>query len=93
MSEEVINDVTSETPAEAPSESPQLSEREQIEQEAIARYRESQQSQEERESGMPEGYNDDGTPKEEMIGGKFKSQEDLLNAYQELEKKGLINLG
>ena len=87
MSEEVMNDVTSETPAEAPSESPQLSEREQIEQEAINRYRESQQSQEERESGMPEGYNDDGTEKEEMIGGKFKSQEDLLNAYQELEKK------
>lgn len=87
MSEEVINDVTSETPAEAPSESPQLSEREQIEQEAINRYRESQQSQEERESGMPEGYNDDGTEKEELIGGKFKSQEDLLNAYQELEKK------
>ena len=87
MSEEVINDVTSETPAEAPSESPQLSEREQIEQEAIARYRESQQSQEERESGMPEGYNEDGTEKEELIGGKFKSQEDLLNAYQELEKK------
>jgi len=87
MSEEVINEVTSETPVEAPSESPQLSEREQIEQEAIARYRESQQSQEERESGMPEGYNDDGTEKEELIGGKFKSQEDLLNAYQELEKK------
>ena len=87
MSEEVINDVTSETPAEAPSGSPQLSEREQIEQEAIARYRESQQSQEERESGMPEGYNEDGTEKEELIGGKFKSQEDLLNAYQELEKK------
>ena len=87
MSEEVINDVTSETPAEAPSGSPQLSEREQIEQEAINRYRESQQSQEERESGMPEGYNEDGTEKEELIGGKFKSQEDLLNAYQELEKK------
>lgn len=87
MSEEVMNDVTSEAPVEAQSESPQLSEREQIEQEAINRYRESQQSQEERESGMPEGYNDDGTEKEELIGGKFKSQEDLLNAYQELEKK------
>lgn len=57
------------------------------EQEAIARYKESQQSQEERESGMPEGYNEDGTPKEELIAGKFKSQEDLLTAYQELEKK------
>lgn len=57
------------------------------EQEAISRYRESQQSQEERGQGMPEGYNDDGTPQEELIAGKFKSQEDLLTAYQELEKK------
>lgn len=87
MSEEVINDVTSEVSAESQSEAPQLSEREQIEQEAINRYRESQKSQEERESGMPEGYNEDGTEKEDLIGGKFKSQEDLLNAYQELEKK------
>lgn len=69
-------------------EAPQgLSEREAVEQEAIARYRESQQSQDERESGMPEGYNEDGTPQEELIAGKFKSQEDLLAAYQELEKK------
>lgn len=57
------------------------------EQEAIARYRESQQTQEERGQGMPDGYNEDGTPQEELIAGKFKSQEDLLNAYQELEKK------
>lgn len=57
------------------------------EQEAISRYRESQQSQEERGQGMPEGYNDDGTPQEELIAGKFKSQDDLLAAYQELEKK------
>jgi hypothetical protein len=57
------------------------------EQEAIERYRESQQSQEERGQGMPEGYNEDGTPQEELIAGKFKSQEDLLAAYQELEKK------
>lgn len=57
------------------------------EQEAIARYRDSQQSKDQRESGMPEGYNEDGTPKEELIAGKFKSQEDLLKAYQELEKK------
>jgi len=57
------------------------------EQEAIARYRESQQSQEEKAQGVPEGYNEDGTPKEELIAGKFKSQEDLLAAYQELEKK------
>lgn len=57
------------------------------EQEAIARYRESQQSAEERSQGVPEGYNEDGTPKEELIAGKFKSQEDLLKAYQELESK------
>jgi hypothetical protein len=87
MSEEVINEVASEAPAESQSEAPQLSEREQIEQEAINRYRESQQSQEERESGMPEGYNEDGTQQEELIGGKFKSQEDLLAAYKELESK------
>lgn len=86
MSEEVMNNVTSEVQSESTA-APALSEREQIEQEAIARYRESQQSQEERESGMPEGYNEDGTEKEELIGGKFKTQEDLLNAYQELEKK------
>lgn len=72
---------------EASQDAPQLSEREIIEQEAIARYRESQQSKEERESGMPEGYNEDGTQQEELIAGKFKSQEDLLKAYQELEKK------
>lgn len=81
MSEEIVNqDVEG-------AEAPQKSEREIIEQEAIAKYRESQQSKEERESGMPEGYNDDGTPQEELIAGKFKSQEDLLKAYQELEKK------
>lgn len=34
-----------------------------------------------------DNYNPDGTPKEELIAGKFKSQEDLLNAYKELEKK------
>ena len=34
-----------------------------------------------------DGYNPDGTPKEELIAGKFKSQDDLLNAYKELEKK------
>lgn len=38
-------------------------------------------------SEVPEGYNEDGTPKEELIAGKFKSNEDLLKAYQELEKK------
>lgn len=34
-----------------------------------------------------DNYNEDGTPKEELIAGKFKSQDDLLNAYKELEKK------
>jgi hypothetical protein len=86
MSEEVTSS-TSEAIGESQGGAPQLSEREQIEQEAISRYRQSQQSQDERESGMPEGYNEDGTPKEELIAGKFKSQEDLLKAYQELEKK------
>lgn len=57
------------------------------EQEAIERYRESQQTTEEKGQGVPEGYNEDGTPQEELIAGKFKSQEDLLTAYQELEKK------
>lgn len=33
------------------------------------------------------GFNDDGTTKEELLLGKFKSQEDLVKAYQELEKK------
>lgn len=83
MSDQVV-----ETPiATEGQEAPQLSEREVIEQEALARYKESQKTQEERESGMPKGYNEDGTPQEELIAGKFKSQEDLLKAYQELEKK------
>ena len=68
-------------------DSPQLNEQQRIEQEAINRYKESQQSKEEKESGVPEGYNEDGTLQEELIAGKFKSQEDLLQAYQELEKK------
>lgn len=83
MSDQVVETPTSTEGQEAP----QLSEREIIEQEALERYKESQKTQEERESGMPEGYNEDGTPKEELIAGKFKSQEDLLKAYQELEKK------
>lgn len=66
---------------------PQLSEREQIEQEALARYKESQLTADERAEGVPEGFNEDGTPQEELIDGKFKSQEDLLKAYKELEKK------
>ena len=83
------------TPQETPQESneapqgdsPQLSEREIIEQEAIDRYKESQQTSEERADGVPEGFNEDGTPQEELIDGKFKSQEDLLTAYHELQKK------
>lgn len=38
-------------------------------------------------STIPEGYNEDGTAKEELILGKFKSAEDLQKAYTELEKK------
>lgn len=33
------------------------------------------------------GFNEDGTIKEDLLLGKFKSQEDLVKAYQELEKK------
>lgn len=66
-------------------------EQQQVEQEAINRYNQSQQDIQEHVSGqtdeIPEGYNADGTPKEELIAGKFRSQEDLLKAYQELEKK------
>ena len=37
---------------------------------------------------IPEGFNADGTEIEkELIGGKFESNEELLKAYQELEKK------
>lgn len=66
----------------------QQAEQQVVEQEAIERYRETQKSQEELANEVPEGYNPDGTPKEEApILGKFKSQEDLVKAYQELEKK------
>ena len=66
---------------------PVLSEREQIEQEAINRYKESLKTDTANTNEVPDGYNEDGTPKEELIAGKFKSQDDLLKAYQELEKK------
>ena len=66
---------------------PQLSDRERVEQEAIQRYRESQKTSDEKAAGMPDGYNDDGTQKEDLIAGKFKSQEELLKAYKELESK------
>lgn len=39
------------------------------------------------ESKVPDGFNEDGTPKENLILGKFKSQEDLEKAYKELETK------
>lgn len=59
------------------------------EQQALDRLAESRKTNAERETegDVPEGYNQDGTPIEEMIDGKFKSQEDLLEAYKELEKK------
>jgi hypothetical protein len=66
---------------------PQLNDRERVEKEAIERYEQSQKPKDEQENEVPEGYNADGTPTEELIAGKFKSQEDLLAAYQELEKK------
>ena len=57
---------------------------EQVEQAAIERY---EQSVGEREVDTLKDFNPDGTPKQELILGKFKSKEDLLNAYTELEKK------
>lgn len=80
MTTEVDNQNVTQTPQQGTSESDQA---------AIARYQESLKSQEERDSdnSLPEGYNSDGTVKEELIAGKFKSQEDLLTAYKELEKK------
>lgn len=83
MSEEVQSETVNEAPtgvSEAPQNTPE-------EQAAIERYRESQKTAEERAEGTPEGYNEDGTPQEELIAGKFKSQEDLLKAYEELQKK------
>jgi len=82
MSEDVQN-VAAEAP-EGVSEAPQATPEEQA---AIDRYRESQKTAEERAEGMPEGFNEDGTPQEELIAGKFKSQDDLVKAYEELQKK------
>lgn len=56
------------------------------EQAALDRYNESVNPTDDT-NAIPDGYNPDGTPKEELIAGKFKSNEDLLKAYQELEKK------
>ena len=86
MSEEVVDNQVVDNTITQPSGEPQRELRPE-EQEAIARYKESQQSQEEKAEGMPEGYNEDGTEKEELLAGKFKSQEDLVNAYNELQKK------
>jgi hypothetical protein len=66
---------------------PQLSEQAAADKAAIERYQESKQTSEEKSEGTPDGYNEDGTPTEELIGGKFKNQEELLKAYKELEKK------
>lgn len=82
MSDEVqmnAEGVSQETSA-APSVTPE-------EQAAIDRYRKSQMTAEEKAAGVPEGFNEDGTKKEELIAGKFKSQEDLVKAYEELQKK------
>ena len=67
-----------------------------VEAEALQKFQEAQQKALEQSGGeidgVPEGYNPDGTPiveegGQEPILGKFKSQEDLVKAYQELEKK------
>ena len=73
----------------------QPTEQQVVEQEALAKYHESQKSIKDSVSGIsdevPEGYTPDGEKieslTEEPILGKFKSQEDLVKAYQELEKK------
>jgi len=83
MSDEQVVDTQQEVAVEAPVSSPE----ELSNQAAIARYRESQKPLQERTEGTPDGFNEDGTVKEDLIGGKFKSQEDLLTAYKELEKK------
>lgn len=78
MAEEVVsNEVIQEAATAAVSPEDQA---------AIDRYRESI-GEKEKPSVVDTDYNEDGTPKEELIAGKFKSQEDLLKAYQELEKK------
>lgn len=82
MSDEV--QVEAQEASQEASAAPQVTPEEQA---AIDRYRQSQQPAEERDQGVPEGYNEDGTPKEELIAGKFKSQEDLVKAYEELQKK------
>lgn len=69
--------------------------RAEAEAEALARYKQSQQDITEKTQGysdeLPEGYDEDGiaiADKEpEPILGKFKSQEELIKAYTELEKK------
>lgn len=67
-------------------------EQQQVEQEALDTYNNSQQEIKEQVTGqtdeIPEGYNSDGTPiTEDKILGKFESQDDLVKAYQELEQK------
>ena len=80
MSEEVMNNEVAEGVSQ---EAPQLTP---DEQEALTRYRQSI-GEEEVPSVVDTDYNEDGTPKEELIAGKFKSQDDLVKAYEELQKK------
>jgi len=86
MSEEVVDNQVVDNTITDPSGEPQRELRPE-EQEALARYKESQKTQEEKAQGVPDGYNEDGTEKEDLIAGKFKSQEDLVAAYNELQKK------
>lgn len=78
--------------ADNPSLTP---EQQQVQEQALARHQESQETAREQATGVaegvPEGYNQDGTPKEELILGKFKTQEDLIKAYQEAERKITTN--
>lgn len=72
MSEEVVNQEGQPAP----------SAEEVANQEALARLEQGSNQ------GMPEGLDANGDPIEEgLIDGKFNSQEDLLKAYKELEKK------
>ena len=70
-----------------PDATPEPTAQEVSDQAAVARYKASLETEATTTTTTPEGYNDDGTPKEELIAGKFKSQEDLVKAYSELEQK------
>ena len=90
----VVEGVQQEQPVQD-SQQEQNPEQQAAEQEAIKRYKESLKTQEEIAKELPDDYEkyledsgDDAQDQEgELIAGKFKSQEELLKAYKELEKK------